>query len=254
MEKEKPETENKNLNDVPLEIKSVKLNQDEIKKLSEGDTIFLKNMLENGIKKDGYVKLEKDEEGNTSINFVYAEKELKIEDKILNHILTATEKEKLLKGEVLGPVKLDKNFTAYLQIDRKQNKIVVKTDKELGIPTKIGGYELNDDDKNRLANSQKMMPRIYKGKHGYFMATVKVTDDKKGLEYSGIVGLSNEEAQKLLPKINGTEKSTLDEILTVTQEVYENKGIKPDIENPEQIKTNQPKIVPKNGKEQGFVM
>lgn len=216
------ETSQKNADFAPLEIKNVLLTKEQREELDNGKHIFLKGMFdqESGKKKDGYVHLE-EYNGRKSIAVRFAEKELVIEDKIMNYKLSPVEKAKLHQGETLGPLKLDKDFSAYLQVDKNRNRVVVKTDSELGIPKKIGGYELNDQDKNRLANNEKMMPRIFKGKHGYFMASVKLTEDRKGLEYTGIVGLSNEEALKKIPVINSSQEQTLSNVLDVSKGVFE---------------------------------
>ena len=79
------------------------------------------------------------------------------------------------------------------------------------IPSKIAGYTLKDIDKERLTDNGIMPPRIFKGKEGYFMASVKLTDDKEGVEFFGVVPLTDKETVTLLPMMNG-EGSKLKDI------------------------------------------
>jgi hypothetical protein len=213
---------NKSNDLIPLEVKNILLTKEQREGLAEGKHIYLKGMFdqESGRKRDGYVQME-EMGGTKKLSISFAEKELVIEDKIMNYKLSNEEKARLHKGETLGPLKLDKAFTAFLQVDKNRNRVVVKSETEMGIPQKIGGYELNDQDKHRLANNEQMPPRIYKGKHGYFMATVKLTEDKKGLEYSGIVGLTEEEALKRMPVINNPQDKTISNVMDVSKGVFE---------------------------------
>lgn len=215
---------------IPLEIQGIELTSAQQIKLANREPILLKGMTDNnGIKKDGHVELIFDEQGNTSAEIKYTSNtQLVIGDKIMKYRLSKDDKQKLEKGETLGPLELDKNFKAFLQVDKNQNKVIVRTDNEIGIPNKIGEYKLTDLDKNKLANGLEMLPRIYKGKHGYFMAQVKLTQEGNGLEYSQIVGLSNSEAKQMLSSINTkgySDTITVDDIANITNEAQKSVSI-----------------------------
>ncbi|MCW3788362.1 DUF3945 domain-containing protein [Plebeiibacterium sediminum] len=210
-------------NRIPKQIQGVNLSKEDQERLADGETILLKNMVTNNGIMDGSVELKPNKDGVLSPSIAYARpSEVIIKDKILKYKLSKEEKQHLENGKVLGPLELDKDFKAYLQVDKAQNRVVIKTEKEIGVPKTIGGYALSYGDKNRLANGEKMLPRVFKGKHGYFMANVNITKDKTGLEYSNIVALSNQEAIQMMDSINSKTYSNeliLENIVGVTKDM-----------------------------------
>lgn len=191
---------------IPEEINKIKLTDQQREALKLGNAIFLKNMeLPTGQKMNGYVAFEKDKEGKPELKFLYGNSKLVIDTKIGNHTLSSDEKKDLERGRTVGPLSINNNFRGFLQVDRNINQVVVKSHSEIGIPDRIGGYQLSAEDQNRLANKEQMLPRVYKGKHGYFMATVSLTAENNGLVYSDIHGLSNKKAKEIMDTINGKQ-------------------------------------------------
>lgn len=198
------------LQEMPSEIFGVKISDQDKENLAKGNySNLLENMqLEDGTIIDGKVKLNKDKEtGEFKLSIEERKPELKIGNKFLSHTFSKEDKKNLLEGKAVGPLTINSGLSTlknvFLQVDSQLNKIVVKSSNQLSVFDKLGGYKLNDRDKNLLANNEKIPPRVYQGKDGkYFTAEIKLTDDKKGLEYHNVKMLSNKQALELKPKLN----------------------------------------------------
>jgi hypothetical protein len=202
----KPKFGNTSMEDVPKDIQGVKLNEEQREDLQKGNAIFLKGMtLPSGTKTNGYVALQEDEKGNPELKYLYGNDKVVIDDKIGKHKLSKEEKKDLERGKVVGPIKISKEFSGFLQVDKNINRVVVRSHQEIGVPKEIGGYDLSAQDQNRLANHQEMLPRIFKGQHGYFMANVQLTPEKDGLVYSNVQGLTNQKAHDLIDQVNNRQ-------------------------------------------------
>lgn len=69
-----------------------------------------------------------------------------------------------------------------LQVDKELNSVIVRSEKELAIPSRIGGYELTAADKYLLANGFALENKLLKTPEGsYIIADVSMTADKKGI-------------------------------------------------------------------------
>jgi hypothetical protein len=196
--------------EMPIEIFGVKISENDRENLSKGlPSSLLENLqLQDGRIIDGKLSFKKDKETG-EINAQISEKkpDLNIGNKFLTHSFTIKERTELEQGRAIGPLTVTAGLTTlkdiFLQVDRELNRIVVKSNKELGVFDKIGGYKLSNNDKNLLANNEKMPPRVYKGKDGkYFTAEIKITDDKKGIEYNNVKMLTHKQALELQPKLN----------------------------------------------------
>jgi hypothetical protein len=171
-------------------------------KFGEYSDLFSNIKLENDVYRDGKIKLTKSASG-IQVNFQFSKQEIEFPKKILDHNLTDDEKGKLLQGNV---IKIPAH-NLYLKLDRETNSITVSTGKEIGVLNEIGKYKLTDTDKELLANGKTMPSRVFEGPDGFFMASVCISSDKRGLEFTNIKNISREEAKELIPKLNSTETS-----------------------------------------------
>ena len=126
----------------------------------------------------------------------YKKEALIIPDRICGKSLSQKQKKDLLDGNyvVLAGDKGD----IFLQVDRDLNAVVIRSHKELSIPTEIGGYKLTTADKYLLANGYSLDNKLLKGDEGYFIANVKLTSDSKGYEISHIQMIPEAKAQDIL--------------------------------------------------------
>lgn len=211
------------LDEVPQMLHGYRFKDDERQKLSQGEKVFVENMqFSDNTLRDGYLWLTKNKDQKLEVSYQFKAQTLQIDDRILDHKLTKEEKDELQKGKVVGPLQLKADFRAFLQVDTKLNRVVIRSQQELGIPKSIGGYELSDIDQKRLANNEAMQPRVFKGEKGYFVANFKLTDDKMGHEYTNIKDLSkypDSEIKKMISELNKDSNNTIDNVISVTEKV-----------------------------------
>lgn len=197
-------------NKMPYEVFGVTIDQRDRDLLAQGKrTRLIKDMQSpEGNIFDGKIYLkENDKTGKLELMVDQKKQLLTIGDKFLNHKYTPQEKQELQEGNKIGPLTLNSEFKkiegVFLSVDNQLNKVVVESQNEIGIFDKLGKYKLNDYDKNLLANNEMMPPRVYQGKDGkHFVARIKLTDDKKGIEYHNVKMLGNAQAQKLKKTLN----------------------------------------------------
>lgn len=132
------------------------------------------------------------------ISIHYRKETLVIPESILGKKLSKRQQQDLLNGDVI--VLSSKKGHVFLQIDKDLNSVVVRSEKELSIPAKIGGYELTVADKYLLANGFSMDNKIMQGENGYFIADVTMNADKKGFAFSNIQMISASKAMELQKK------------------------------------------------------
>lgn len=88
-----------------------------------------------------------------------------------------------------------------LQVDKELNAVIVRSEKELAIPSEIGGYKLTPADKYLLANGYALENKLMQSPKGeYIIADVSMTPDKKGYQFSNIQSISETKAKELLQK------------------------------------------------------
>lgn len=120
-----------------------------------------------------------------------------IPDKILEKKISKKQKQDLLEGNVI--VLTTKKGDAFLHIDRDLNSVVIRSEKELAIPTQIGGYELTSADKYLLANGHSLDNKLLHSTEGkYIIADISMNPDKKGYAFANIQSISNLKAQEIL--------------------------------------------------------
>lgn len=252
---EKSEEVNQDLGKSPEEIHGIKLNKQQKSILENGESIYLRGMtLPSGEKTNGYVSLQDDPDQNENLKFIYGSDKIIIDSEIGKHKISDEERKDLERGRVVGPLDITDDFKGFLQVDRNINRVVVKTGEEIGIPNKIGGYELSSEDQNRLANNEEMLPRVYKGKYGYFMANVSMTPEGDGLIYKNVQGLTNKQAEEMMERVNGKQYSSanVSDIVDATIEASKNSNKEKNqekIQNQEQTKEVRESLDPKFGKD-----
>ena len=183
-------------------VNGVKLSQKEKEQLDTGYRVYLEKMNINGYKQSGYVAKNIDVDGK-SINYVEKTTDkLVLNNKILGKALSEKDKEDLENGLA---IKIEPNKNAAelsIQYDKNKNNVTIKTSHEIDIPDVIGKYKLTNTDKDLLNKGEKMPPRIFEGKEGYFIATVGLTEGRTGLEFNGVRSLKKEEAKELIASYN----------------------------------------------------
>ncbi len=127
---------------------------------------------------------------------------LVIPDVILNEPISSKEKQDLEAGKVIA-LKNQKN-TIYLNIDKETNSLIIRSDKDFKIPQIVGankhfdypGYTLNELDKILLANGKSTDAKLICGDKGFFLAEIALSKDNKGIVFSNIQSMSEEQAKK----------------------------------------------------------
>lgn len=156
---------------------------------------------------DAKISAEVNKEGKLELKYDYAEKVFKMPHAILGITLDKDQKDKLFNGELLS-IKYKKE-DLYIGIDRDLNKVTVKSAHQIGIPSEISNYKLNDVDKYYLAQGKKTETHLFKTPEGnYFTANFGMTEDKKGLTFSDIKFVDKENSKELADKYNTDKKIT----------------------------------------------
>jgi len=173
------------------------------------ESLYLENMSINGRLVDGKINyFIKD--GEPHLKLVEKKTTLEIPEQIAGQRLTDEQKNQLLEGKVTllqlktGPL--------FLQVDRDINRVVVRSEKEMGVPSQIGGYVLSDSDKEKFANKEQLPPRVFQNPQtgNYFMATIQLTEDGKGMEFSNYKSLDRSVADAMINRFNKDDKAIED--------------------------------------------
>lgn len=136
------------------------------------------------------------------ISVFYRKETLVIPDKVLGKKLGKKEKERLLAGDIVSLNVNRKDIL--LQVDRDLNSVIVRTNHEIKIPDIIGqtdeygGYKLTKADKYLLANGHTLENKLLHSPEGYFIADIRLTDDKKGIMIQNIQSITPGKAQELI--------------------------------------------------------
>lgn len=133
------------------------------------------------------------------ISVFYKKESLVIPDSIFGKKLSQKQKDDLLNGNVI--VLSSKKGDIMLQVDKELNSVIVRSEKELAIPARIGGYELTPADKYLLANGFSLENKLLSTPDGsYIIADISMTPDKKGYQFANIQSVSESKAIELLQK------------------------------------------------------
>lgn len=165
--------------------------------------LMLKNQLINGIVTDAHLRFYM-QNGELHHRLELKKPTLEIPNEVDGQVLTPEQKDQL-KAEKLVFIS-GKSGKFFIQIDKRLNKVVVKTPEQLQIPKEIGGYVLTDQDKQLFANKESLPLRIYQNPEtkNYFAAVLKVTQDGTGYEFDDkyYKSIPKEKAAELIEKLN----------------------------------------------------
>lgn len=133
------------------------------------------------------------------VSVFYKKEALVIPESIYGKKLSKKQKEDLANGNVI--VLSSRKGDIMLQVDKELNAVIVRSEKELAIPSEIGGYKLTPADKYLLANGYALENKLMQSPKGeYIIADVSMTPDKKGYQFSNIQSISETKAKELLQK------------------------------------------------------
>ena len=194
------------ISEIPSVINGVTLSQQDIEKLSYGESSgLLRNLLfQDDELRDGKIRLSRDEAGQLEINYWFSKPEIKIPKQIEDYVLSEKDRLRLMNNEIAGPFLLGGQHV-FLQVDHDINRIVVKSGHEINIPKKIAAYTLTAEDMNALANGGKMKNHLFCVDGKYYTAKIGMTADKRGLffdNYKDQNHLSKEQLQELENLLN----------------------------------------------------
>lgn len=130
------------------------------------------------------------------VSVFYRKEALVIPDRILGKKLSEKQRKALLEGEII--VIPAKKGDVFVSVDRDLNSVIVRSEKELSIPSMIGGRELTTADKYLLANGHSLDNMILHGDEGYFIADVAWTNDKTGIRFSNMQSIPEAKAKELM--------------------------------------------------------
>ena len=205
------------LEKIPDKLYGVELKADYRTQLSQGQwSGLLRNaQLPDGSIRDVKVRLSEGQNGQLRVQHECKAEKLELPKYVLNRKLTAEEQLDLLNKKAVGPIHF-KGADFFLVVDQELNKVIVKTDRELGVPdpekigqyklegmSEMGGYVFSATEKHQLANGEKLPAKVYQAPDGsFFAAELRVTEDRKGVEFSNVKALSKTEALELKEKLN----------------------------------------------------
>lgn len=196
------------LEQVPNDIHNVIFTKIQKEKLALGELVFLENLQRDGRIIDGKVRLSKDEHGDPRFE-VFEKKQVldlvKV-DFVLSKPLTKENKEDLL-AEKLVEVETPQGQKLWLQYDKELHTIINRTTRDLSVITEIGGYKLTDREKLAWGAGDKLPTKVFYDDYtgSYFAASIRKTEDGKGVEYHDYKSLKNidkDQIQQLIKKYN----------------------------------------------------
>lgn len=218
----------KNLNDINREELEKQLNKtgiaftkQDIDLMLDGKYSTLKENLNlaDGAVKDGKIKLSIDDEGNIKFNYKFKVNEIEIPRSIGAKKFSEEEINHLINGKA---VQFNYNGDLmFLQVDKELNAITIKTASEINLSEvaefKMGGYVFDEKQKAALDRGELINGIVMKGEMGWFVASMRQTDDKKGFIYENYKEVTQEQAEQLLKDRN--KDSRLENLISTTSSV-----------------------------------
>lgn len=161
------------------------------------------------LKRNGKLHLYRNSKKEVGVNIFYKREVLIIPEYLNGYKLTPEDKQALRDGNIIQ-LKDGKNQNLYVQVDKDLNAIIIKGDRELGIPDIIGadakfgydGYGLDDKDKMCLASGGILEPKVMCGDEGFFLARFGMSADKKGFMLLDYQTIPPDRAQGYIEKYN----------------------------------------------------
>jgi hypothetical protein len=204
------------IDQIPRSLFDCQLTDPQRDLLSKGESVYLKDMvLQDGSLADGSVQLKKGDDSEVKVLMFLDEHQLPLQlpHKILGHILTEEETRLLRAGSEVGPINY-KGDLFKIKIDPKLNRVIIKTEKQIGLISQMGGYTFTDSDKKKLLAGQRTSPRIFRSKDGlYFLAQIELTPARDGIiiheqkifdkkeDISSLIEIYNTERELIKPQI-----------------------------------------------------
>lgn len=164
---------------------------------------------------------------NDKLSFYSQKDALVIPPTLFGKKLSEEQQFSLQNGKVIC-VKNENENNIYIKIDKDLNTLIVAGEKELNIPNVIGndkdfeGYKLTDEDKLKFANGEFIEPKIMKGKDGYFLAEVTLTEDKKGFKFRNIDNTISQHPEMIKQYIEKYNKQDLQKSIDNAINVHQN--------------------------------
>lgn len=217
----------KNLNEInreelELELRKtgIDFTKQDIDLMIEGKYSTLKENLNlaDGTVKDGKIKLSVDEEGKIKFNYKFKVNEIEIPRSIGSKKFSEEEINNLISGKA---VQFHYNGDLmFLQVDKELNAITIKTAAEINLSEvaefKMGGYEFDDKQKAALDKGELINGIVMKGEMGWFVTSMRQTEDKKGFIYENYKEVSQEQAEQLLKE--RYKDNRIDNLVSVSQD------------------------------------
>lgn len=179
------------------------------------DLLELPGSKNENIKKQAKMHLFREKNGEVYVTCNYKKETLFIPDEIEGQKISLEQKQKLADGQTIQ-LKNSSNQNLYIQVDKDLNAIVVKGDREIGIPEIIGsnkkhgfdGYVLTDRDKSKIANGGILEPKVLCGDMGYFLANFSLSDDQKGYVFYDYQTIPDNKVEEFINKYNNPGNKT----------------------------------------------
>lgn len=130
------------------------------------------------------------------VSIIYRKEALTIPDRIYGKKLSKQQMQDLLDGNVI--VLPTKKGDILLQVDKDLNAVVVRSEKELSVPAKIGDYELTAADKYLLANGHSLDNKMIHTPEGYIITDITMLPDKKGYAFANLQKIPETKAQQII--------------------------------------------------------
>lgn len=180
--------------EVPKELHNVELTEGQLERLAHGlETGLIEGIvLEDDSVVNAKISLSRnDESGLVEINYNIQEETLEIPEVILGVNLSKEQKQLLKDGELISGFKVN-GEGLHIGVDPELRKVVVKSDRDLGIPNKLLDCELSEFDKITLVNGRKTTTKLFKTSNGdHFTARIGITRDSKGVEFTEITAIKD---------------------------------------------------------------
>lgn len=180
-------------------------------------------ILDDGRKKDAKILVSEDNTGKLKFKYYFKEHELIIPKKLGNKVFTEEETQALKQGNAVNVNYKGENL--FIKVDPELNTIIVKKAEEIKLSEiatfKLGQYEFDKKEVELLKNKERVPSVVLKGDKGYFIASVRLTEDNKGIEYSDYKDISEKEAMTLLNERKSNTK--LDNVLSTSNVEYSHK-------------------------------
>lgn len=217
----------KNLNEINREELEIELSKtgidftkQDIDLMIEGKYSTLKENLNlaDGSIKDGKIKLSIDEEGKIKFNYKFKVNEIEIPRSIGSKKFSEEEINHLIGGKA---VQFHYNGDLmFLQVDKELNAITIKTAAEINLTEvaefKMGGYVFDEKQKLALDKGELINGVVMQGEMGWFVTSMRQTDDKKGFVYENYKEITPEQAEQLLK--DRYKDNRIENIISVAKE------------------------------------